>query len=172
MRKRANATITSVVICLAITFIMCVAFEYIQMLIISNGIKNAIQSAVVSSVVANYDEAYSQLREGYSGDFVYSDKGFKETIDTENVMGKLDETLGLTTEGDKHIKYKGDNEMEFSLSNFKIQFENTKFAQGNASKNLTATVYTDVEMPLRFGGRDISPIKYTLKVMAEYMPKF
>ena len=74
MRKfnnKGNATVLSVAICLAIILVMCVIFEYMQMLIITTGIRNAVESATVSTVVANYDEAYSQLREGYSGGFVY-----------------------------------------------------------------------------------------------------
>ena len=76
MRKfnnKGNATVLSVAICLAIILVMCVIFEYMQMLIITTGIRNAVESATVSTVVANYDEAYSQLREGYSGGFVYQD---------------------------------------------------------------------------------------------------
>ena len=171
-KKKGNATITSVVICLSIILIMCVVFEYLQMLIISTGVKNGVRSAVVSCVVANYDEAYSQLREGYSGDYMYSDKGFEEKIDSENVMGRLSENLGLSEASGKYFKYKSDGSVEYTLSNLKLSFENTKYAQGNANKNLNAKAFIDVEIPVRFGGRDLPPLNYTLKVEAEYMPKF
>ena len=60
----------------------------------------------------------------------------------------------------------------YSISNMRIEFENTEFAQGDAEKNLNGTVYIDVEIPVRFGGREYVPIQFTMKVKAEYMPKF
>lgn len=171
MKSKGNSTITAVVICLVIIMIMCAAFEYMHMLIISNGIQSALQSAVISSVTANYDEAYSQLREGYSGGFVYSETGFLESMDTENIYARLDTLLGLQTNGDRHVKYVGDSK-EYSVSNLQIQMQNTSFAQGNASRNLNMTAMLDVEIPVRYGGRELIPIRYTLKLKGSYTPKF
>jgi len=169
--NRGNATIIAVSVCMSLILVMCVIFEYMQMLIICNGVKNAVQSAVVSTVVANYDESYSQLREGYSGGYTYVDTDFTETIDTWNVYTRLDRLLGLTEEGDKHIKYIGEK-IEYSISDMQIETENTAFAQGNANRNLNATVYMDVEIPVRFGGRELIPLKVRMKVKASYIPKF
>ena len=141
MNNKGNATVLAVAVCMSLILIMCVIFEYIQMLVICNGIKNAVQSATVSVVVANYDDAYSQLREGYSGGYTYIDSAFTETIDTGNIYARLDELLALTEDGDKHTKYNG-------------------------------TVMVDVEIPVRFGGRELVPIQFTMKVKAEYVPKF
>ena len=109
LNNKGNATVLSVAICLAIILVMCVIFEYMQMLIITTGIRNAVESATVSTVVANYDETYSQLREGYSGGFIYQDTAFIETIDTGNVYTRLDSLLALSESGDEHIKYRGTN---------------------------------------------------------------
>lgn len=171
MNNKGNATILAAVICMSLLLIMCVIFEYMQMLIISSGIRNAVQSAVVSSVVANYDETYSQLREGYSGGYTYMDNDFAETVDTGNVYARLDELLALTEEGGVHTKHNG-TAKEYSISNMRIEFENTDFAQGDAVKNLNGTVYIDVEIPVRFGGRELTPIRYTMRVKASYLPKF
>ena len=77
----------------------------------------------------------------------------------------------MTEEGDKHTKYNG-TVKEFSISNLALDFENTDFAQGDALKNLNGTVMVDVEIPVRFGGRELSPIQFTMKVKAEFVPKF
>ena len=171
LNNKGNATIIAVSVCMSLILIMCVIFEYMQMLIISNGIRNAVQSAVISTVVANYDDSYSQLREGYSGGFTYIDTNFSETIDTWNVYARLDELLALDEVGNEHIKYAG-TQKEYSISNLYIETENADFAQGNSIKNLNATVYIDVEIPVRFGGRELIPIRYTMKVKASYIPKF
>ena len=104
-----NAAVFSAVICLAIVFIASAVFEFMQLMIITSGIRNAVESACISVITANYDETYSQLREGYSGAYMYKDSGFEETIDTGNVYAELDGLLGLSVEGNKHIKYKSDN---------------------------------------------------------------
>ena len=171
MKKKGNSSIMAVSVFLSITLIMCVIFEYMQMFIICTGIKDAVQSAVVSSVVANYDDAYSQLREGYSGGYTYVDNAVTETIDTGNIYTRLDELLALKDEGEKHTKY-AEEEIEYSVSNLKLEFSNTAFAQGNANKNLDGTAYIDVEIPVRFSGKELTPIRFTLKVKAGYTPKF
>ncbi|MDO4563690.1 MAG: hypothetical protein Q4C12_07635 [Clostridia bacterium] len=168
----ANASILAVSVCLGMVFIMCAIFEYMQMLIITTGIRNAVESAVVSAVNANYDEAYSQLREGYSGSYLYADDGFRESIDTWNIYTRLDELLALTETGGKHIKYKADSVIEYSISNLRLDFENAGLAQGNSIKNLNATAYVDVEIPVRYGGRELVPIRYTMRIKASYIPKF
>lgn len=172
LNNKGNATVLSVAICLAIILVMCVIFEYMQMLIITTGIRNAVESATVSTVVANYDETYSQLREGYSGGFVYQDTAFIETVDTGNVYARLDSLLALTESGDEHIKYRSDGSIEYSISNMRIEMENTFYAQGNNNKNLNATVYLDLKIPVRYGGREVATLTPTLKVKASYMPKF
>lgn len=175
MRKfnnKGNATVLSVAICLAIILVMCVIFEYMQMLIITTGIRNAVESATVSTVIANYDETYSQLREGYSGGYVYQDTTFVESIDTGNVYTRLDSLLALTESGDEHIKYRSDGSIEYSISNMRIEMENTSYAQGNSNRNLNATVYLDVKIPVRYGGRKVATLTPTLKVKASYIPKF
>ena len=171
LKNDGNATILAAVICLGIVMIMCAASEYMNMLIISNGIKSALESAVLSSVVGNYDEAYSQLREGYSGGYVYADTGFSESMDEGNIYARLDELLALREVGDEHIKYVGEKQ-EYSISNLRTEMQNADLAQGNADKNLNITAFVDVTIPVRFGGRELLPIRYTLKVKASYTPKF
>lgn len=170
--NKGNATVLAVAVSLAVIMLMCVVFEYLQMLIITEGIKQAVQSSVISAVGENYDDAYSQLREGYSGGYKYHDDEFSESIDTWDIYGRLDHLLGLTTEENKHIKYRDDGTVEYIISNLQVEFENTDFAQDDNRKNLNATIYTDIEIPVRFGGRELIPIKYTMKVKSAYTPKF
>lgn len=172
LNNKGNATVLAVSVCLAVIFVMCVIFEYMQMLIITTGIRNAVESAVVSTVVANYDETYSQLREGYSGGYVYQDTAFTESIDTGNIYTRLDSLLALTENGNEHIKQRGDGTVEYSISNMQLEFENTDYAPGSAAKNLNATVYLDVKIPVRYGGRTIATLAPTMRVKASYAPKF
>ena len=170
--NKGSATVWAVVICLAIVFIMCVISEYMRISIITTGLRDAVQSAVVSTVTANYDETYSQLREGYSGGYLYSDTGFIESIDVGDIYGRLDNLLGLTQEGKKYVKYTASGQREYTISDLRIEFENTALAQGNADKNLYATVWIYITIPIRYGGRELLPLNLTLQTQAAYVPKF
>ena len=170
--NRGSTTVLAVVICLSIILIMCVIFEYMQMVIITTGIRNAVQSAAISAVTANYDEAYSQLREGYSGGYIYGDTGFAESIDAGDIYGRLDGLLGLTQEGEQHVKYTPAGVREYTITDMQIEFENPLLAQGNAEQNLNAAVHIRVEIPVRYGGKELLPIKLNMKIQASYMPKF
>lgn len=170
--NKGSAAVFSVVVCLIIIFAASAIFEYMQMLIIAVGVRNAIESACVSAVTANYDEAYSQLREGYSGGYLYQDTDFIESLDVGDVYGSLDKTLGLTIDGDKHIKYKSGGVKEYTLSDMRLVMENTSIAQGDASRNLNMTVNIKVEVPVRYGGRELLPAVMDMRVKASYMPKF
>lgn len=170
--NKGNTTVLAVVISLIIIFIMCVIFEYMKMVIITTGIRNAVQSAVIAAITSNYDDTYSQLREGYSGGYEYRDTGFIEIIDTGDIYGRLDSLLGLTQEGDQHVKYTAAGIREYSLYDMQIQFENPILAQGNADKNLTAAVRICVEIPVRYNGGEILSLKLNMRIRASYIPKF
>lgn len=167
-----STAVFSAVICLAIVFVASAVFEFMQLMIITSGIRNAVESACISVITANYDETYSQLREGYSGAYMYKDSGFEETIDTGNVCAELDGLLGLSVEGNKHIKYKSDHIKEFAVSDMQIVMENTELAQSDADKNLNAIITLKVEVPVRYGGRELLPLEINMKVKAAYTPKF
>ena len=170
--NRGNATIMAVSTSLAIVLIMCAVIEYMQMLIITSGIRDAVQSAVVSAVTANYNEAYSQLREGYSGGYQYSDTGFVESIDAGDIYGRLDGLLGLKQEGEQHIKYTPIGQREYTISDLQLDFENTSLAQNHADKNLNTAVRICVTIPIRYGGRELMPLRLDMQVRASYTPKF
>lgn len=167
-----NSAVFSAVICLVIVLIASAVFEYMQLMIITAGIRNAVESACVSVVTTNYDETYSQLREGYSGAYLYKDSGFEEIFDTGNVYSELDGLLGLFVEGGKHIKNTSAGVKEYAISDMRIEMENTELAQDNSDKNLNAIVSLKVEIPVRYGGRELLPLELNMKVKASYTPKF
>ena len=103
---------------------------------------------------------------------MYKDSGFEETIDTGNVYAEFDGLLGLSVEGNKHIKYKSDNIKEFAVSDMQIVMENTELAQSDTNKNLNAIITLKVEVPVRYGGRELLPLELNMKVKAAYTPKF
>ena len=118
MRKfnnKGNATVLAVSVCLAIIFVMCVIFEYMQMLIITTGIRNAVESAAVSTVVANYDETYSQLREGYSGGDVYKKKTVSQKIDKGEKYIRPDSLLPFSEKEEKKIIKRTEGKRWYSI---------------------------------------------------------
>lgn len=172
LNNKGSATIWAVTICLSIILVMCAVSEYMRITIITAGIRDAIQSAIISVVTANYDDAYSQLREGYSGGYLYNISGFTESIDMGDVYNRVDQLLGLVEEGEQHVKYTVSKQKEYVLSDVQLTFENTELAPGNTNKNLNAVVRVYVEIPVQYGGREILPLKLSMQVRASYTPKF
>lgn len=170
--NRASAIPYAVAITLSLLIILCGAFEYIRLVIISTGIRDALQSAVISSVVANYDDAYSALREGYSGGYVLSDSDWQEQLDYGDIYGRLANTLGLIHENGLYIKRLHDGHMEFSLSGLMVKIINPPFAPGSLQQNLTVESMIIAEIPINFLNKTLPPIRLNLKVLGGYSPKF
>ena len=53
-----------------------------------------------------------------------------------------------------------------------IVMENTELAQSDTNKNLNAIITLKVEVPVRYGGRELLPLELNMKVKAAYTPKF
>ena len=70
------------------------------------------------------------------------------------------------------MKYTPAGVREYTITDMQIEFENPLLAQGNAEQNLNAAVHIRVEIPVRYGGKELLPIKLNMKIQASYMPKF
>ena len=170
--NRGNAMPYAIAITLSLLIILCGAFEYIRLMIISAGIRDAMQSAVIASVVANYDDAYSALREGYSGGYALSGSNWQEQIDYGDIYRRLADTLGLTNEVGQYVKYFEDRSVEYQLSSLNVTISNPALASGSASHNLTVQSTVRAEIPTNFLNKSFPPTKLNLKITATYIPKF
>jgi hypothetical protein len=170
--RRGNAMPFAIAITLSLLILMCGASEYIRLLIISYGVRDAMQSAVNASVVANYDDAYSTLREGYSGGYALSDGRWREQLDNGDIYGRLTKTLGLKNEGSQYIKYLEDRSVEYTLSGLNAEIINPPLAQGSTAQNLTVKANIQAEIPVSFLNKPLPPVKINIKITAAYTPKF
>jgi hypothetical protein len=163
------------VICIALVIILisCGIFEYIRLVIISQGVRDAVQSAIISVAVGNYDDTYASLREGYSGGYENKGAGFSEKIDLGDVYSRLDKLLGLKVTGGKHVKDIS-GVMEYSVSNLAVTITNTPLAPSDpdsAQKFLAdATIF--LEVPLSYGWSALPSMQMTLECTAGYTAKF
>ena len=119
----------------------------------------------------NYDDVYHSVREGYAaGWFPEGDGEWFESIDAGDIYGNLSYILGLTTDGEVHMKYAG-NELEYTLSDLSVHISNNAIASGR-SEGYLATATLHLEVPTRFAGRVLPPVSLNLQVQAKYIPKF
>ena len=161
-----------VVITLAALMFFVVAWQYGRLVIISAGVKDAVQSAVISTSVANYGNVYDGIREGYSGGYTYSGSGWRSTVSTGDVYGRLDQLLGLKTQGGKHVKVSGD-EIEYSIYGLSVDISNAPLApSSSAITQFSATSKITLEVPLSFCGEVLPPMRINLSVKSKYTPKF
>ncbi|WP_097015335.1 hypothetical protein [Anaerocolumna aminovalerica] len=173
--KDNKGTSFPLIIALALTLVMllCGVSEHIRLVIIAQGVRDAVQSAVISTVNDNYDDVYHGVREGYSGAYQPSADDFEESFDYGDIYGRLDEVLGLRYKNGYHVKYAGDL-VEFRLSGLSVNLINMPLASGSPDNKdgFLADAMIRLEVPVKFGGKLISPMVINLKVQAKYMPLF
>lgn len=171
--NRGEGSLLALVVALSIVFISCAVYEYVRLMIIAKGVRDAVQSAIISVATTNYDEVYNGLREGYSGGYLLSGDYWDEYLDTGNMYGQLDRTLGLSRQGVKHLKYAGDT-MEYAVWGLNVKIKNAPFApfDNNAADKFLAEATIELEVPLSFGWGGLPPMRITLNVKAGYVPKF
>jgi hypothetical protein len=171
--KRGDGSLIAVVIAISILLISCSVYEYIRLTIIARGVRDAVQSAIISVATTNYDEVYNGLREGYSGGYTLQGSYWDESLDTGDIYGRLDTTLGLTRQNGRHVKYAGET-LEYSIWELDVDIKNAPFAPSNADSadKFLAEATIDLEVPLSFGWESLPPMRITLHVKAGYTPKF
>ncbi len=148
-------------------------FEYMRLLIISNGVKEAAEEAVIDVATQNWDEAYAGLREGYSGGYRLTDSGWSRNLSNGNIYNRLKGLLGLQYESGYYVKYTG-SVKEYSIYGLSVTVDNASFAPSNTSSisQLTVTGRITIEVPLSFGWGHLPPMKLSMQFKSVYMPKF
>ena len=116
---------------------------------------------------------YHGVREGYSGGYLPNDSSFSYSVDTGDVYGHMDSTLGTTVESGKHMKYSGDV-LEYKLSGLEVTVRNAPLAPSSPrnAQRFEADAVILLEVPVQFGGKQLPPMKIKLKVQAGYTEVF
>lgn len=171
--KSGNSMIFAAVTALAIIIMASAVFESIRLFIIVSGVRDALEKAATQIATANYDELYSGLREGYTGAYEYTDLGWHQRIDADNIYSLLESELGVTENKGIYIKYAGDK-LEYKLSNVSLEIVNAPLAPKNkeSANKFNVGAKSHIEVPLSFGWEVLPTIKMNLDVKAGYVPKF
>ena len=161
--------VIAVTLCLLMLFL--VIAEYFRISIIVQGVRDAVQQAVIATVNENYDDVYHSVREGYAAGWFPEEGGeWSESVDTGDVYSSLSAVLGLTTDGERYMKYAGDS-LEYALSDLAVWISNNGLASGQ-SEGYLATATLHLEVPVSFAGKLLPPAQLDLRVEAKYIPKF
>ena len=164
-------------IVLALLILLCGVSEYFRLQIIAAGVRDAVEDAVISTVNDNYAGVYHGVREGYAGAYQpFGEGSWEETLDTGDIYGYLDETLGTILSGGRHIKYgdSGNTTMEFAIDSLEVTIRNAPLAPTDpeSAQRFEADALVRLEVPVRFGGRLLPSMYITLKVQAGYTQVF
>lgn len=171
--KKGSAFPLIIAITLVLVIIMCGILEFFRLNIIASGVKEAVQDAIIITVNDNYANVYHGVREGYSGGYLPDGSSFSYSVDTGDVYGHMDSTLGTTIESGKHIKYSGDV-LEYKLSGLEVTVRNAPLAPSSPrnAQRFEADAVILLEVPVQFGGKQLPPMKIKLKVQAGYTEVF
>jgi len=171
--KKGSSFPLVIAVTFALVIIMCGILEFFRLNIIASGVKEAVQDAIIITVNDNYANVYHGVREGYSGGYLPDDSSFSYSVDTGDVYGHMDSTLGTTVESGKHMKYSGDV-VEYKLSGLEVTVRNAPLAPSSPrnTQHFEADAVILLEVPVRFGGKQLPPMKIKLKVQAGYTEVF
>ncbi|MDL2294714.1 hypothetical protein LJC60_08855 [Ruminococcaceae bacterium OttesenSCG-928-D13] len=172
-RRGATSFPLIVAITLALVIIFAGISEYLRLLIIAQGVRDAVQSSAISAVTENYDDVYHGVREGYSGAYQPMAEDFEESLDYGDIYRRLDNHLGLSRSGGYHQKLTDSGELEYRVWGLDVDISNAPFAAGDVSGDrfiIDCTI--ELEVPVRFGGEMLPPMRITVKTSAGYTPKF
>ena len=164
-------------IVLALLILLCGISEYFRLQIIVAGVQDAVEDAIISTVNDNYAGVYHGVREGYAGAYQpFGEGSWEETLDTGDIYGYLDETLGTVLSGGRHIKY-GDSintAMELAIDSLEVTIRNAQLPPPHPenAQRFEADALVRLEVPVRFGGRLLPSMHITLKVQAGYTQAF
>ena len=162
-----------VAIALVLVIMLCGISEYFRLLIVAQGVRDAVQEAVISAVNDNYDDVYHGVREGYSGAYQPLAGGFEESLDYGDIYGRLDALLNLTSQGEYHVQYTEDGEMEFQVWRLEVEIANASFASvDSAGIRFVANCVIELEVPVSFAGELLPPMRLTVRGSAGYTPRF
>jgi len=171
--KKGFSAPWTVVIAISALLFFVVVWQYMRLMTIASGVKDAVQSAVISTSVANYANVYNGIREGYSGGYTLSGSSWRQKVSKGNIYGRLDDLLGLSQRGDKHIKYNSDG-IEYCVYDLSVSVDNAPLAP-SSTRNIgqfEATSTIMLEVPLSFCGDILPPMQIELTVKSKYTPKF
>ena len=162
---------------LALIILLCGISEYFRLQVIAAGVREAVEDAIISTVNDNYAGVYHGVREGYSGNYMpFGEEGWEETLDAGDIYGYLDDTIGTTLQGGRHVKFgdEGDTAMEFAIDSLDVTLRNAPLAPSDPenAQRFEADALVRLEVPVRFGGRLLPSMFITLKVQAGYIAVF
>lgn len=169
--ERGSMFVITIAVILSIFITFTGVSEYLRLKLIVSAVQEAIQTAVISVSTQNYDNNYSQTREGYSASYKKIGSRWKEQLNTGDIYKKLDELLGLQKEGNQYVK-RTKGEDEYRLSGLSTTIINSSFAPNTNDDVFEAESYVHLEVPFSFGWEHLPPMKIRLKVKSKYMAKF
>jgi len=174
--KRAASFPMTIGVVLALIILLCGISEYFRLQVIAAGVRAAVEDAIISTVTDNYAGVYHGAREGYSGSHVPFGEGYwEEELSEGDIYDYLDDTIGTTLRGGRHVKYMSDGStLEFAIDSLEVAIRNAPLAPSDPSsaQRFEADAVVRLEVPVRFGGRLLPSMFITLKVQAGYTEVF
>jgi uncharacterized protein YjdB len=140
--------------------------EYSRMLSIAAKTRDAVQAAVTQVCTQNTGNVYPGVREGYAGGYRLENSVWRENIDSDGILKKVDEKLG-TSNGTKTV----DGKTVYQISDLSVHLENTPLAPSNDVSQLNGTASYTLTVPLSFGRFHFPPLVIPMTVKSGYSPQ-
>ena len=169
--KRGNGLILSCVIVLVLSIIFFFIAEHSRTEMTVSSVRDGLESVATNISTNNCDSIYQSQREGYFTSNVLENDKWQPKIDKSNLDKFIKETLGAKKEGSVYIKRNKEGEVDFKLSDIKVNIINPKLAPNNEEKNkstFTVEVIGNLEVHKMFSiFSDTKNVKVNVGSMTE-----
>ena len=99
------------------------------------------------------------------------DGSSEESLDYGDIYGRLDELVGLQSDGECHARISERGVLEYQLKDLQIQIHNNGLASGER-ENFEITATIRLEVPVSFIQKVLPAMQITVQTKAAYTPKF
>lgn len=177
INKRGNGYILGCVIVLAFIMIFAVVAEHGRTYMTILSARDGLESIATTVATNNCDEIYPSQREGYfSAHTLNSRDQWQEDIKKDNLDKYVKEVLGVKKENNVYLKKDKHGNIDFKLSNIKLNINNPNLTPSDSEKNkktFTVEITGDLEVHKMFTlFSDNKNVNLKIGAKVGYLPKF
>lgn len=175
--KDGSGMILSCILVLVLMILFLGISEQARNFMTARSARDGLESISTTIATNNFDEVYRSQREGYFSAYTLNTiDNWEEEIENSNLDNYLENILGVKKQGNVFIKEVKDGNVDFTLSNVKVNINNPNLAPSDTEKNkdeFSVEITADLEIyPMFsiFGNKEV--IKVSIGAESGYIPKF
>jgi hypothetical protein len=173
-KRKGASNILTAVIFLIVMIVASGIWEYMRLVTVTKEIRDGVEAATITAIAENQYNAYSSVREGYSGMYVYKESRnlWEKSAVVNEVLELTSESLGLEQTGMTLRKRTNKGNIYYSLT-VKVRDIHVETFGGDSSNVRTnANIIVATQIPYSFGWSFLGSADIELGIKASSVSRF